>query len=269
MQATLLIGMFPLIFIGTWLALMPGEFWDWCESRVPRLFRIGGAIGDRLKRLFSFVEVRPVRRQLGLPARLLFIALAVISLSAEMGPYVRLPKPLVKLQTLTHTWQSFNVYVYMKGGFVAGPRIKDDYQDVDGWLVRVAYLRSGAQVRLTDGGPVVWSRPGRGKPLRATWQDTPRSGWWWFIEDHRWFKYSQRVGDFMYGMSNGALFGPAYGRYLCRRWSATHPGPDDLVRVVLYSVIETSLYDPKADPAKIETVPFLDYRCGDPIVAAH
>lgn len=101
----------------------------------------------------------------------------------------------------------------------------------DGWYVIAGKLRDGRKVDLfQDNSPPEWDKP---DDVSSTYPN------------QRWRKYMMNLWLAKY--SDQRLY---YGRYLCRKWNATHAGADTLMTFKIYFMKEKTLADGVADPEK-------------------
>ena len=112
----------------------------------------------------------------------------------------------------------------------------------DGWYIIPGKLMDGTEVDLfRNGQPVKWKKP---KLISNSYKN------------HYWFKLYEnlRQGDNTPQLLN-------FGRYLCRKWDATHKDDREIQKFSIYFMRETTLPDYKSP--KPEKVLLWDHWCVD------
>jgi hypothetical protein len=133
--ALLELGMFPLVCIVAWSALLPGWFWD----------RVGVSAGSG----------RVVRRRqwLALGALVLVIASNVSTLFPST-PYPALLGVPLRVSGLYQRWKMF----------APNPSKRD------GWMIAVGRRADGREEDLQNGGPVSWAKPAEISSYYPSWR---------------------------------------------------------------------------------------------------
>lgn len=219
------IGMFPFISIVSWLALIPGAFWDHFRPGETGLAKRIRKWDERGRDVFARWRGSGAWRKwirLGGQAFVLFCLGYVLlwnvrSLDAK------------KYRVLPSRWNWFGYVLHLDqywGMFAPYPTRED------GWYVIPATLADGSEVDLfRDGATVRWEKP----PADS-----------FYYPNQRWQKYMMNL----WKKSNGD-YRLHYATYLCRQWNAAHEGGKALETFKIYFMKETTRPDGKeAEPEK-------------------
>ena len=133
--ALLELGMFPLVCIVAWCAVLPAWFWD----------RIGVPARSR--------SVDRRRQWLALAALVLVVASNVSTLFPNT-PYPALLGVPLRVSGLYQRWKMF----------APNPSKRD------GWMIAVGRRADGAEEDLQNGGPVSWDKPGEISSYYPSWR---------------------------------------------------------------------------------------------------
>lgn len=209
------VGIFPLVCLCAWTALLPGSVWNWCSpspqhGKSYHLHPDPGTAGTG-----------ELRRGRGVLAAFFIVyVLAWNVRTLDFVRYVRyFPRRWNVLAEFLRLDQHWNM-------FAPGPPTQD------GWFVVPATLVDGREVDLfTDGGPVVWDKPAM---VSAT------------IPNRRWGKYLMRLRSPKYAHRR-----QGYAAYLARRWHSAHGDADALRALGIYFVREDTLTNRIAQPRRV------------------
>jgi hypothetical protein len=133
--ALLELGMFPLVCLVAWTAVLPGWFWD----------RIGVPAGSDL-------VVR--RRQWLALAALGLVLFSNVSTLFPSTPYPALLGGPLRVSGLYQRWKMF----------APNPSKRD------GWMLAVGQRADGAEEDLLNGGPVSWDKPAEVSSYYPSWR---------------------------------------------------------------------------------------------------
>ncbi len=231
---TMRLGLFAVICMAGWLALLPGEFWDLLGRARARLGMAGRSAPAFLTRVLQRWPPRlvppPPREQRGLVGEIVvLISLALVSFNLILEPTDPMLKtgPLRAYLSATRLFQQWRMFApYPSNG--------------DGW-----YLAEGVNADGTR--TVVWpASVGESKPadFRAAYPNA------------HWLDYLQRLNSVP-----EAEYRIALARYACRQWNRRH-GPGERVGTVHLNYMLERTPPPGSPPPVIRKVHVLEQSCG-------
>ena len=221
------IGIFPIVCIVAWLAVLPGGFWDAVQRRqsvtsIGEWLHSKSWLSARLRSMPTAWRPRAVNLQPSMWTNLaagFFVCFILAWNLQQLTPKrIWLPSQLNVVSYVFGLRQNWNM-------FTPGPP-RDD-----GWYVIAAKLQDGQQVNLlTDGGPVSFEKPD------LVIQSLP---------NHRWQRYFENLKA-----APDNMLWNFFTRYVTWRWHQSH-GPQEQIRQLdIYYVQEETLPDGVAPPEK-------------------
>lgn len=217
------IGLFPWVSIVIWLVVLPSDLWD---RWLPRL----GLAGLRAP---SPGAVQPV--PLPRPAAWIVVAILAYVGVQQTANLLRtdLPAPIYRVGQALRLNQHWKMFA---------PPAKADY-----WLVVEGRQASGDRVDPFRERGVQWTKP-------IVTEIFPNFRWRLYVLLSLLPANALPERDLLY---------PPFGRWLCRRWNATHEGGSRLEDLVLWGIVERTL-PPPAGPAPLARMELARHSCDAP-----
>jgi len=216
------IGLFPWISIVIWLVVLPSELWD---DWLPRL---------GIRRFADPASARLVPERLPRPAVWLAVGILAYVGVQQTANVLRmdLPDPVYRVG------QSLRINQHWK---MFAPPAKADF-----WLVVDGVRADGIHVDPFQGRSPQWTKP-------IVTETFPNFRWRLYVLLGLLPTNPIPERDRLY---------PPFGRWLCERWNAEHPGSKALEELVMWGVVENTL-PPYQGEAPLERMELGRHRCGE------